>query len=180
MTSRAIARASCRAPWPRPPPSRAIARAPLRAPRCRVPWCGPVAVGRDVWPSPPVGAPHPPGSRRRASARCAAWQVAHAESFACRGSVRGTVRGRAAHPARDAITNANYVPLLHPRGALAYYPSGAMGTSRPTAITPANGIPRHRPRPVACASLRVHRPCPVAVSRDHAPPRGPHGAVPLR
>ena len=34
------------------------------------------------------------------SARCAAWQVAHAESFACRGSVRGTVRGRAAHPAR--------------------------------------------------------------------------------
>ena len=45
-------------------------------------------------------------SRRRAIARggsplrCAAGQVAHAESFACRGSVRGTVRGRAAHPAR--------------------------------------------------------------------------------
>ena len=34
------------------------------------------------------------------SARCAAWHRAHAESFACRGSVRGTVRGRAAHPAR--------------------------------------------------------------------------------
>ena len=45
-------------------------------------------------------------SRRRATARggspprYAAWQVAHAESFACRGSVRDTVRGRAAHPAR--------------------------------------------------------------------------------
>ena len=39
-------------------------------------------------------------SRRRATARCAAWHPAHAESFACRGSVRGTVRGRAAHPAR--------------------------------------------------------------------------------
>ena len=42
----------------------------------------------------------PPGSRRRAPARCAALHPAHAESFACRGSVRGTVRGRAAHPPR--------------------------------------------------------------------------------
>ena len=67
-------------------------------------------------------------SHRRASARCAAWHRAHAESFACRGSVRGTVRGRAAHPAR-----------CHDRAAIthAHYPGGAMGTSRPTAITPA-------------------------------------------
>ena len=42
----------------------------------------------------------PPGSRRRAPARCAALHPAHSESFACRGSVRGMVRGRAAHPPR--------------------------------------------------------------------------------
>ena len=55
---------------------------------------------------------------------------AHAESFACRGSVRGTVRGRAAHPAR-----------CHDRAAItpAHYPGGAMGTSRPTAIMHARG-----------------------------------------
>ena len=40
--------------------------------------------------------------------RCVAWQVAHAESFACRGSVRGTVRGRAAHPARCPFRAAIY------------------------------------------------------------------------
>ena len=35
--------------------------------RCRPsPYGGPVAVGRDAWPQPPVGNPHPPGSRRRA------------------------------------------------------------------------------------------------------------------
>ena len=82
-------------------------------------------------------------SRRRATARggspprCAAWHPAHAESFACRGSVRGTVRVRAAHPARchnrAAITPAKFA---RPRGT-AHYPGGAMGTSRPTAITPA-------------------------------------------
>ena len=117
---------------------------------CRAPWCGPVEAGRDGRPSPPVGAPHPPGSRRRASARCAAWQVAHAESFACRGSVRGTVR--------DAITNANYVPLLHPRMA-----------SRAIARAPL-------PCPVATpprAACRVPWCGPVAVGRDVpiAPPR---------
>ena len=50
------------------------------------------------------------------SARCAAWHRAHAESFACRGSVRGTVRGRAAHPARchnrAAITHAIFARAL--------------------------------------------------------------------
>ena len=34
--------------------------------------CGPVAVGLDGRPSPPVGAPHPPGSRRRAASPVAA------------------------------------------------------------------------------------------------------------
>ena len=70
---------------------------PAITPPCalaRAPWCGPVAVGRDAWP------PGLPARAAAPSARCAAWHVAHAESFACRGSVRGTVRGRAAHPAR--------------------------------------------------------------------------------
>ena len=51
--------------------------------------------------------------------RCAAWHRAHAESFACRGSVRGTVRGRAAHPARchdrAAITHAKFARALRTR-----------------------------------------------------------------
>ena len=82
-------------------------------------------------------------------------------------------------------------PPLHPRGALAHYPGGAIGTSRPTAITPANGILRHHPRPVAahlrhvpfpCTSAAPHS-CPVAVGRDTCPSgfptraAAPHGAV---
>ena len=77
-----------------------------------------------------------PTARGGSPPRCAAWQVAHAESFACRGSVRGTVCGRAAHPARcpyrAAITPAKFARAL---------PCGAMGTSRPTAITHARGAP---------------------------------------
>ena len=52
------------------------------------------------------------------SARCAAWQVAHAESFACRGSVRGTVCGRAAHPARWGH---RALPPLHPQKSRRHY-----------------------------------------------------------
>ena len=84
----------------------------------RAPWCSPVAVGRDVPIAPPRLAavrglasrtPRTPSPRaitrggsppRCAAEHRAAWQVAHAESFACRGSVRGMVHGRAAHPAR--------------------------------------------------------------------------------
>ena len=67
----------------------------------------------------------PLGSRRRAIARggspprCAAWQVAHAESFACRSSVRGTVRGRAAHPARYLAAG--------PPGSRRHYPRALPG-----------------------------------------------------
>ena len=40
--------------------------------------------------------------------------------------------------ARGGSPPSRLAPPLHPRGALAYYPGGAIGTSRPTAITPAN------------------------------------------
>ena len=54
---------------------------------------------RATWRGARLGIPRS-GSRRRAVARggspprCTAWQVAHAESFACRGSVRGTCAAR--------------------------------------------------------------------------------------
>ena len=64
--------------------------------------------------SPPL-----PARAAAPSARCVAWQVAHAESVACRGSVRGTVRGSTAHPARyldrAAITHAHYPGALRTR-----------------------------------------------------------------
>ena len=135
--------------------SRAIARAP---------WCGPVVVRtlRAAWCCSPLVsrcdrarclAAGPPGSRRRAtarggspSARCAAWHRAHAESFACRGSVRGTVRGRAAHPAR-----------CHNRAAITHAKFARGGSPpRPTAITHAifaRGVPpRHCPWRLATAA----------------------------
>ena len=104
------------------------------------------------------------------SARCVAWHRAHAESFACRGSVRGTVRGRAAHPAR-----------CHDRAAIthAHYPGGAMGTSRPTAITPAIfasrlGIVR-KIRIARHARRHYARPRRVRIARGGSPPRATPG-----
>ena len=74
---------------------------------------------RDDRPRPPrLPSRPPPGLPARAAARdgspprCAAWQVAHAESFACRGSVRGTVRGRDAHPARCLAAARSTLPTL--------------------------------------------------------------------
>ena len=84
------ARARSTVPLPCAPHPCPVARSRGRAHRS----C-PVAVGRDVPIAPPRRI-----ARGGSPPRCAAWQVAHAESFACRGSVRGTVRGRAAHPAR--------------------------------------------------------------------------------
>ena len=65
-----------------PPLARAQAASPAvhrRAPsprracsHARISLCGPIAVGRDAWPPPPVGAPHPPGSRRRTASPVAA------------------------------------------------------------------------------------------------------------
>ena len=94
---------------------RGLASAPLPcappAPRGAVSLHGPVAVGRDVPIAPP---------------RVAAWQS----------------RPLAAHTALPPLHPRGArgaLPPLHPRGAHAHYPGGAMGTSRPTAITPARG-----------------------------------------
>ena len=66
----------------------------------------------------------------------AAWHPAHAESFACRGSVRYTVRGRAAHPARchdrAAITRAGGTRITHTIFARA---SPAVAHRRPRWLT---------------------------------------------
>ena len=110
---------------PHPPP----------VPRCRAYRpCG-LAVGRDVWP------PGLPARAAAPSARCAAWQIAHAESFACRGSVRGTVRGRAVHPARYPYRAAIYTRNI--RTATGRYALPAR--PRPWRL----GIPRPRPRALA-------------------------------
>ena len=129
-------------------------------------------------------------SRRRAIARggspprCAAWQVAHAESFACRGSVRGTVRGRAAHPARCHDRAAIYPRSLRTRITPAHYPGGAMRTSRPTAITrrhythkirtahyPGGAIGTSRPTAITPAKFARALPCGAMVARGGSPPR---------
>ena len=85
------------------------------------------------------------------SARCAAWNPANAESFACRGSVRGTVRGRAAHPAR-----------CHNRAAITHAKFARGGSPpRPTAITHAifarGVLPRHCPWRLATAATASWR-----------------------
>ena len=96
-------------------------------------------------------------SRRRATARCVAWQVAHAESFACRGSVRDTVRGRAAHPAR-----------CHDRAAMppAHYPGGAILGRR---ASPARALPRIPPARFPAVAHRIARGGfpPTRLSRRH-------------
>ena len=156
---------------------------PLRAPHtvrtARAPWCGPAAVGRDAWP------PGLPAHAAAPSARCAAWHVAHAESFAGRGSVRGTVRGRAAHPARchdrAAITHAitpghgairrdgDIAPyrhyarkirtaITHPRNSRAHYPAAQ-------AIAPVDNV-------VATRNSRAHYPAARCAAWHRAPSWG--------
>ena len=143
------------------------AHSPVRTARAAPPRRTPSFWRGNAAPS----AAWPPGSRRRAiiarggsPPRCAAWQVAHAESFACRGSVRGTVRGRAAHPARchnrAAITHAIFARAL---------PGGAMGTSRPTAITHAK-FARHYARNIRTRITWAARWQPT-IARGGSPPR---------
>ncbi len=131
-------------------PHRAAAPLPV-ADRHRGAWLRTSPPRRTPTPLRAPPAPRHCPWRIATAGNGAAWQVAHAESFACHGSVRDTVRGRAAHPAR-----------CHDRAAIppAHYPCGAMGTSRPTAITPAKFAhtePRPRPARAPPAPLRTHR-----------------------
>ena len=136
-------------------PHRAAAPLPV-ADRHRGAWLRTSPPRRTPTPLRAPPAPRHCPWRIATAGNGAAWQVAHAESFACHGSVRDTVRGRAAHPAR-----------CHDRAAIppAHYPCGAMGTSRPTAITPAKfaffprspAPPRGAPFYHSCPR-RAHRP----------------------
>ena len=89
--------------------------------------------------------------------------------------------------AKLARRTSRLAPPLHPRGALAHYPGGAIGTSRPTAITPANFAwyyPHDAVRPLAAPHRHAPRSCPVAVGRDVpiAPPcpvAAPHRPHPV-
>ena len=98
----------------------------------------PVAVGRDVPIAPP---------RHRRGARLGIPRTLRA----CRGSVRGTARGRAAHPAR-----------CHNRAAITHAKFERGGSPpRPTAITHAifarGVLPRHCPWRLATAATASWR-----------------------
>ena len=97
-----------------------------------------------------------------------------------RGAWLGIPRPRAPPPpplaARIRALTAHFVARTV---TLAHYPCGAMGTSRPTAITPAWYALASRRRAASPAPrCRAHCPCPVAVGRDVpiAPPRHRRGA----
>ena len=113
--------------------------------------------------------------------RCAAWQVAHAESFACHGSVRDTVRGRVAHPARCHDRAAIYP---RPRGNAARWspvrpPDSAVGPpdSRPTAITHAGCAP---PLHTAYFPPAISHRNGVRALPPHLPVGAPHSPVAAR
>ena len=84
-------------------------------------------------------------SRRRATARCAAWHPAHTKSFACHGLPAGAPRPR--HGARQG------------RAPARWSAAGPPG-SRPTAITPEYGAPQLPEHITHSASPAVsHRLC---------------------
>ena len=111
----------------------------------------------------------PPHHRRGARA----WHRAHAESFACRGSVRGTGRGRAAHPARCH----NRAAITHRINSHAHYPAARWGhRALPHHRRGARlGIPQnshaHYPRALPCGAMLGRRGSPLA------PYRHAHGAL---
>ena len=115
----------------------------------RVPWCGPVAVGRDVPIAPP---------RHRRGARL------------------GIPRPFAAPLRRDpvAMRPRSFPPPLRPRIIPAHYPGGAMG--RPSGL-PTRALPAITPRFLARALAPIPSPLLVAWSRRRAIARG--GSPPL-
>ena len=155
------ARSRCRTPSCGPVAVRPRPREPLVRSRCRAHNACPVVRSR-------CGRARCPHRAAAPSARCAAWQVAHAESFACRGSVRGTVRGRAAHPARchdrAAITTQN---------SHAHYPGGAMVGRRASRLAPYRHYTRHYTREIRPRITHAHYSAArwsAATARGGAPP----------
>ena len=143
-----------------PPPSRAPPRAVLYpAPRRRAPCSCPVAVGRDVFArgGSPLAPPHRI-ARGGSPPRCAAWQVAHAESFAgaspCAPHSRAGRGVRSPHP-RPCRGTEPLRPAITP----AHYPGGAMVGRRASRLAPY----RHYARAIRSPSrsLAAHPP-PIA------------------
>ena len=90
--------------------------------------------------------------------------------------------------ARGGSPPSRLAPLLHPRGALAYYPGGAMIGGRASRLAPSRPYTREwhpapSPAPVCVrprAACRAPHSCPVAVGRDGRPPGLPARHCPRR
>ena len=186
-------RARCSAAGP--PGSRR--RPPVALSRCAPLRSGPVAVGRDAWPPPPVGAPHPPGSRRRAITRggspprCAAWHPAPSPHpvAAPRGRAQPIAHYTRSLPVRrdeDIAPYRHYArefrtqcprPLHHPAFARTPW-SGPVAVGR-DAIARAQ-LTASRRRAMArcrCAACQVAHAESFAGGRLRAPPLAAQGAA---
>ena len=168
----------------------------------RTPWCGPVAIGRDAWPPPPVGAPHLPtraaaplsvAARHRSTRLCIVHTLRVLHAVACQQGLpaRGTVRGRAAHPARCHDRAAIYpraLPGRRDRDIAPYrHYTRPYAPPFPAHPSPAHRLRTHRPR-IARASpahphtlTPAHRPWRLATAPSPpAPGRRPHHASKIR
>ena len=115
-----------------------------------------IAVGRDGWPPPPVGAPHPPGSRRHYP-----WRITRAARH------RGARHCRPV-TVRTPVSRCASAPTHHAMPChMAHYPGGAMVGGRASRLAPYRHYtcafsPPHpaipfRPRPVAARTAHVPR-----------------------
>ncbi len=143
----------------RPRPRAPVPTLPSRLPTIRS-HCARARCSAAGSPGSPVGAPHlaagPPDSRRRA------WRLATAvRGFASRPRPRHGARTAEAarYPYRAAITHA-------------HYSSGAMGTSRPTAVTPAKHAPP-LPRPALLLSRVAPAPTGATCEKERTSTRMP-------
>ena len=175
---------ACAPPRFRTPPPHLASR-----PRHRAPWCGPVAVGRDVPIAPPrrwrgerlgiVQNSHAHLCVRRATAvrtplpmRIFRTRITRAARCPHRAAAPAPVAAR--HSRRHAIGAVRGLASCEIRTQYshAHYPRGAMGTSRPTAITHAPS-PAHRPWRLATprwltSGCRTFRPLCSYTSRSKA------------
>ena len=181
----------CRVPSQSPLPCPVAV--PIAVPRGAVPiavsrGAVPIAVPRGAVPIavPRCGRARCPHRAAAPSARCVAW---HRAPSPCPVVVSrcGRARCLAAGPPGSRRHYPRALPVAH-------YPGGAIGTSRPTAITPAWCAPLVSPRPAPsapvavspsprrsvpwpCPVVRSPLPCPVAVGRDAWPPDLPARAA---